>query len=72
MGYFAAKLIDDCALKGTRVGGAEVSEKHAGFVVNKGGATSADVLELMALVSGRVFDTFGVKIEPEIIYVPYK
>ena len=72
VGYFAAKLIDDCALKGVSVGGAEVSEKHAGFVVNKGGATSADVLELMALVSGRVFDTFGVKIEPEIIYVPYK
>ena len=72
VGYFAAKLIDDCALKGTSVGGAEVSEKHAGFIINKGGATSADILELMALVSGKVFDTFGVKIEPEVIYVPYK
>ncbi len=72
VGYFAAKLIDDCALKGAKVGGAEVSEKHAGFIVNKGGATSADILELMDFVSGRVFDTFGVKIEPEVIYVPYK
>lgn len=71
-GYFAAKLIDDCALKGASVGGAEVSKKHAGFIVNKGGATSADVRELMTLVSGRVFDTFGVEIEPEVIYVPYK
>ena len=72
VGYFAAKLIDDCKLKGFTVGGAQVSEKHAGFVVNKGGATCADVLELMKNVSDKVFDTFGVRIEPEIIYVPYK
>ena len=72
VGYFAAKLIDDCGLKGLTVGGAQVSEKHAGFVVNIGGAKCSDVRELMEKVSGKVFDTFGVRIEPEVIYVPYK
>lgn len=65
-GYFAGKLIEDCGLKGFCVGGAAISQKHAGFVINTGGATSADVRNLMAQVSAKVFDTFGVTLCPEI------
>lgn len=65
-GYFAGKLIEDTGLKGLSVGGAEVSEKHAGFIVNKGGASSADVVGLIELVKKRVFDRFGVILEPEV------
>ena len=65
-GYFAAALIDQCGLKGLTVGGAQVSEKHAGFVINSGGATCADVLELMRQVSERVYDEKGVRLEPEV------
>ncbi len=65
-GHFAGKLIEDAGLKGFTVGGAQVSEKHAGFVINKGGATCADVLSLMAQVSDIVFDRFGVRLEPEV------
>ena len=69
-GYFAAKLIEDCGLKGFRVGGAQVSEKHAGFVVNIGGATSHDVYELMDRVRRRVHEMTGVVLEPEVILLP--
>ena len=65
MGY-AAALIEETGLKGLSVGGAAVSEKHAGFVVNKGGATAADVLALVKLVQQRVFDASGVHLEPEV------
>lgn len=65
-GYFAAALIDQCGLKGLTVGGAQVSEKHAGFVINKGGASCADILELMDQVCKRVFDQTGVTLEPEV------
>ena len=65
-GYFAAALIDKCGLKGFTVGGAQVSEKHAGFVINQGGATCADVLELMRQVQQRVYDEKGVRLEPEV------
>lgn len=65
-GYFAAALIDQCGLKGLTVGGAQVSEKHAGFVINKGGATCSDILELMNQVRQRVFDMTGVTLEPEV------
>lgn len=65
-GYFAAKLIDDAGLRGLRVGGAQVSEKHAGFVINTGGATAADVLSLMEEVKRIVLARFGVTLEPEI------
>lgn len=65
-GYFAAKLIDDASLRGYQVGGAQVSEKHTGFVVNKGGATASDILSLMNDVSEKVFKDFGVKLEPEV------
>jgi len=65
-GYYAAALIDQCGLKGLAVGGAQVSEKHAGFVVNKGGATCKDILELMDRVREQVFERTGVKLEPEV------
>lgn len=65
-GYFAGALIEQCGLKGFSVGGAQVSEKHAGFVVNKGGATAADVLELVESVRDTVFRQTGVTLEPEI------
>ena len=68
-GHFAAALIDQCGLKGLRVGGAMVSEKHAGFVVNVGGATCADILRLMDEVRERVFRDTGVELEPEVRYL---
>lgn len=63
---YAAELIDRCGLKGLSVGGAQVSEKHAGFIVNKGGATAADILALMEQVKQRVLDQTGVTLEPEV------
>ena len=65
-GYFAGKLIQDAGLRGFRVGGAQVSEKHTGFVVNAGGATADDVLQLIAEVQRRVFEMEGVRMEPEV------
>lgn len=65
-GYFAAALIDQCGLKGLTVGGAQVSEKHAGFVINKCGATCCDILELMDQVRNQVFERFDVSLEPEV------
>jgi UDP-N-acetylmuramate dehydrogenase len=65
-GHYAAALIDQCGLKGLRLGGAQVSEKHAGFVINTGGATCADILALMELVRRRVFDQTGVALVPEV------
>jgi UDP-N-acetylmuramate dehydrogenase len=63
---YAAALIDQAGLKGLQVGGAAVSEKHAGFVINVGGATCRDVLALMAQVQQRVEDASGVRLEPEV------
>ena len=65
-GYFAGKLIQDADLRGFQVGGAQVSEKHCGFVINKDGATASDVMELMRQVSDKVYDKFGVRLEPEV------
>lgn len=65
-GYYAGTLIDQCGLKGTAVGGAQVSEKHAGFIVNTGGATCADVLGLIAKVQETVREKAGVELEPEV------
>ena len=65
-GAYAAALIDAAGLKGLRVGGAQVSEKHAGFIVNAGGAKSRDVLELMDRVREEVLRHSGVELEPEI------
>ncbi len=71
-GYFAAKLIEDAGLKGFRVGGAEVSEKHSGFVINKGDATSSDVIALLCDVRDTVMKKFGVELCPEIRYLSPK
>lgn len=66
VGQFAAKLIDDCGLRGLRVGDAQVSEKHTGFVVNLGNATASDILALMDQVRNRVMEATGVTLEPEV------
>lgn len=65
-GGYAAALIDEAGLKGLRVGGAAISEKHAGFAVNLGGATAGDVRALLAQVSDRVFENSGIRLEPEV------
>lgn len=67
VGYYAGTLIDQTGLKGYTVGGAQVSEKHAGFVVNVGGATAADVLQLISDVQEKVFAAHGVRLEPEVM-----
>ena len=66
-GYFAGTLIDQTGLKGYTVGGAQVSQKHAGFVVNVGGATAKDVLQLISDVQSKVFAAHGVRLEPEVL-----
>ena len=68
-GYFAGKLIMDSDLRGYRVGGAQVSEKHCGFVINAGNATAADVVKLMQDVSDIVKEKFGVELEPEVKFL---
>ena len=65
-GYFAGKLIQDAGLRGFQVGGAQVSEKHCGFVINKDQATASDVMNLMNQVSDKVYEAFGVRLEPEV------
>ncbi len=65
-GFITAQLIDECGLKGYNVGGAEISTKHAGFVVNKGGATAADVIALTNYIKNEVYNRFNKKIELEI------
>lgn len=65
-GYFAGTLIEQTGLKGLTIGGAQVSQKHAGFIVNAGGATAGDVLNLIAEVQKRVADRFGVHLHPEV------
>ncbi|MBQ4137785.1 MAG: UDP-N-acetylmuramate dehydrogenase [Clostridia bacterium] len=65
-GYFTAKLIDDAGLKGYSIGGAQVSEKHAGFIINTGSASASDVISLMEHIKKTVKDRFGVDIESEI------
>lgn len=66
VGGYAAALIDEAGLKGCRIGGAQVSEKHAGFVVNAGGATFDDVLALMEYIQETVFARSGIRLEPEV------
>ena len=69
VGYYAAALIDECGLKGLSVGDAQVSEKHAGFVINKGKATCNDVLKLIEEIKNTVYTKKGVKLETEVIFV---
>ena len=68
-GHFAAALIDECGLKGKTIGGAQVSEKHAGFIVNKGDATCKDITALADYVENEVYKKTGIKIEKEMIIV---
>lgn len=68
-GYFAGKLIMDAGLRGFSVGGAQISEKHCGFIVNKGNATAADVLGLIEEVQKRVQEQFGVALHPEVRFL---
>lgn len=68
-GYFAGKLIMDAGLRGFTVGGAQISEKHCGFVVNKGGATAEDVRNLICAVQKKVQEEAGVKLEPEVKFL---
>ncbi len=65
-GFYAAKLIDEAGLKGVHIGGAQVSEQHAGFIINRGEATCADVLALMKQIQRIVFEKFGVQLKPEV------
>ena len=65
-GHFAGKLISDAGLKGIRIGGAQVSEKHAGFIINKEGASSADIYSLIKTVQQRVYEEYGIKLETEV------
>ena len=64
--FITAKIIDECGLKGYRIGGAEISEKHAGFIINKNNATSKDILELIEYTKKKVFERKGLKIEEEV------
>lgn len=68
-GYFAGTLIDQCGLKGRTVGGAQVSEKHAGFIINRGGASCADIKELIRQIQAVVGEKTGVRLEPEVKFV---
>ena len=65
-GHFAAKLIDDCGLRGLNLRGAQVSDKHCGFVINSGGATAKDILDLMFIVKSTVNAKFGIMLEEEV------
>ena len=64
--FITAKLIDEAGLKGYSIGGAKISEKHAGFIINTGGATAQNVLDLAKYVTDKVYEKFGKKIEFEI------
>lgn len=66
---FAAKLIEDAGLKGCKIGGAEVSEKHSGFIINTGGATACDVKNLLCHVQKTVFEKFGIMLSPEVKFI---
>jgi UDP-N-acetylmuramate dehydrogenase len=65
-GYFAGKLIEEAGLKGFHIGGAEVSEKHCGFIINRGSATAADVRQLIQEIERRVYENAGVRLTPEV------
>ena len=68
-GHFAGKLISDAGLKGCSVGGAEVSEKHAGFVINKGGATSSDIYSLIEYIRLEILKKDGIELVPEVKFL---
>jgi UDP-N-acetylmuramate dehydrogenase len=69
VGHFAGKLVEDCGWKGKSVGGAQVSEKHAGFIINTGGATACDVRALISQIRADVLQKKGVLLECEVRYI---
>lgn len=71
-GHFIGKLIDEAGLKGTRIGGAEISEKHAGFIVNRGDATASDVLALIDFIKNEIMKRHSIALECEVQYIPYE
>ena len=71
-GHFIGKLIDEAGLKGTRIGGAEISEKHAGFIVNRGDATASDVLALIDFIKNEIMKLHSIALECEVQYIPYE
>ena len=68
-GHYTGKLIEDAGLKGLTVGGAQVSEKHAGFIINRGGASAADILKLIDIIKEKIYNLYNIKIECEIKYI---
>ena len=71
-GHYAGKLIEDAGLKGKRLGGAQISDKHAGFIINAGNASAKDILKLMIETQKTVYERFHVKLEPEICFLGWK
>ncbi|HCM91564.1 MAG TPA: hypothetical protein DIS78_03225 [Lachnospiraceae bacterium] len=71
-GHYAGKLIEDAGLKGKRLGGAQISDKHAGFIINANNASAKDILKLMIDTQKTVFERFHVKLEPEICFLGWK
>ena len=71
-GHYAGKLIEDTGLKGYTIGGAQVSEKHCGFIINKGHATATDILRVTMDVQKKVFDRYHIRLEPEICFLGWK
>ena len=69
VGYYAGELIEKSGLKGYRIGGAEVSQKHAGFIVNRGGATASDVLHLVEHIKNTVYRNYEIELDSEIRYI---
>ncbi|MBR5446721.1 MAG: UDP-N-acetylenolpyruvoylglucosamine reductase, partial [Clostridia bacterium] len=69
-GRYTAQMIDESGLKGVSVGGAQVSEKHAGFIINTGGATSRDVTELIEKIQNTIYENYSIHIETELIRIP--
>ena len=70
-GYFAGKLIEDAGLRGFRIGDAQVSEKHCGFVINRGNATASEIAELIRQVQERVYAAFGIRLQTEVKFLGF-
>ncbi len=71
-GYFAGKLIEDAGLRGFRIGDAQVSEKHCGFVINRGNATAAEIMELIQAVQEKVYEHSGIRLQPEVKFLGWE
>ena len=68
-GHYVGPMIEELGLKGYRIGDAQISEKHAGFIINRGNATAADVIKLIKLVQDKVYEEKGIKLEPEPLFI---